>query len=69
MHHNPALRERAEANPLLPQPGPANIEVPNDTIFEVFINKYTALIIRAENMIVQQVCSEVEGRLKAHFAS
>ncbi|KAF5356120.1 hypothetical protein D9756_004054 [Leucocoprinus leucothites] len=69
IHHTPALRSRVEANPLLPQPGPEDLEVPNDTIFEVFINKYTALIIRAENMIVQQVCNEVETQLKAHFST
>ncbi|KXN81133.1 RAD50-interacting protein 1 [Leucoagaricus sp. SymC.cos] len=69
IHHNAALRARIEANPLLPQLGPENLEVPKDTIFEVFINRYTAIIIRAENMIVQQVCNEVETQLKAHFAT
>ncbi|KAL9715938.1 hypothetical protein Ac2012v2_000382 [Leucoagaricus gongylophorus] len=67
VHRVPALRSHAEANPLLPQPGHENLEVPNDTIFEVFINKYTVIIIRAENMVVQQVCTEVETQLKAHF--
>ncbi|KAJ3570874.1 hypothetical protein NP233_g4116 [Leucocoprinus birnbaumii] len=69
IHHTPALRSLAGANPLLPQPGPENLEVPNDTIFEVFINRYTALVIRAENMIVQQVCNEVETQLKPHFST
>ncbi|KAF7784590.1 hypothetical protein Agabi119p4_755 [Agaricus bisporus var. burnettii] len=67
IHHIPSLRERVSVNPLLPNPGPEDTDVPNETIFEVFINKYTTLIIRAENMIVQQICNEIESRLKAHF--
>jgi succinylglutamate desuccinylase len=67
IHHNQALRELAQANLFFPKLGPENVDVLHDTIFEVFINKYTALIIRAENMIVQQICNEIESRLKAHF--
>jgi len=67
IHHDPALRSHAEANSLLPSPGHEALEVPNDTIFEAVINRYTTIIIRAENMVVQQVCIEVETQLKAHF--
>lgn len=69
IHRDPALRRYAETKPLFPQPGPEDTEVPSDTIFEVFINKYTTIVIRAEDMIVQQVCSEIEARLKNHFSS
>jgi hypothetical protein len=49
--------------------GTARHQIPNETIFEELVILFQNLIDRAENMIVQQACGEIEGNLKAHFAS
>ena len=42
---------------------------PEDTIFEELVHQYAKLSNRAEDMIVQQVCGEIEGGLRTHFSS
>ena len=58
---------RAETNPLLPSPKSSGADAPEGTIFEVLVRQYGSLITRAEEMIVQLICGEVEGHLKAYF--
>jgi len=65
-----SLRARAEANSSLPDPKLSDeSEAPQDTIFEELVGQYRKLVSRAEDIIVQQVCGEIEGGLKAHFAA
>lgn len=63
------MRARAESHPSLPDPKTITAEAPEDTIFEELIIQYQRLVNRAEDMIIQQVCGEIEGGLKAHFTS
>jgi len=37
------------------------------TVFQVILTKYLNLEDRAENMIVSQICGEVETSLKGHL--
>jgi hypothetical protein len=60
------LRVRAAACSSLPDLKAAKLNA--DTIFDKLIDKYAKVVSRSEDMIVQQVCREVEGGLKAHFA-
>ncbi|KAF8634467.1 hypothetical protein AX15_000908 [Amanita polypyramis BW_CC] len=66
MNSDPLLREETEKNPLLPRQVEAN-RTPTSTVFEELISRYTKVIVRAEDMIVQQVCGEVEAHFKAHL--
>ena len=63
------LRARAEAHASLPDPKLAEEGAPEDTIFEELVQQYAKLSSRAEDMIVQQVCGEVEGGLRMHFST
>lgn len=70
-----ALRARAEAHPLLPDPSTettsstAKVEATfNGTIFQELVIQYRALGGRADEMIVRHVCSEVESASKAYFS-
>ncbi|KAI0080027.1 RINT-1 family protein [Panus rudis PR-1116 ss-1] len=76
INHKASLRSRAKDNSSLPDPkttvtssGEISQEVPEGTIFEELIEQYDKLAERAEDMIVQTICSEVESGLRAHFAS
>ncbi|KII93691.1 hypothetical protein PLICRDRAFT_101630 [Plicaturopsis crispa FD-325 SS-3] len=69
INRTPSLRQRAEANPLLPRPRKGDADEPEGTIFEVLVEQYTSLIERAEEMIIQQICGEIENGLRAHFAA
>lgn len=64
-----SLRTRAEAVPSLPDPKPpAEEDVPEGTIFEELVTQYGKLAERAEDLIVQSVCGEVEQGFKAHYS-
>ncbi|KAJ7225939.1 RINT-1 family protein [Mycena pura] len=64
-----SLKSLAQAAPSLPDPQASDSTAPPETVFAELVAQYRNLINRAEDMIVQQVCGEVEGGLKAHFAA
>ncbi|KAJ7923065.1 TIP-1 family-domain-containing protein [Mycena leptocephala] len=64
-----SLRSQALAASSLPDPRAAGSAVPQETVFEELVTQYKVLVHRAEDMIVQQICGEVEGGLKAHFTA
>ncbi|KAL4068308.1 TIP-1 family-domain-containing protein [Scleroderma yunnanense] len=66
------LRTRVEEHPSLPEPSTRTRdaqEAPEGTIFEELVIQYEKLSLRAEDMLVQQICGECEAALKPHFAS
>jgi len=63
-----SLRARAEIHVSLPDPKLVE-GAPEDTIFEELVQQYTKLSRRAEDMIVHQVCGEIEGGLRTHFST
>jgi hypothetical protein len=67
-----SLRARAETHPSLPVLNNSSSSSPSDavdgTIFEELVQQYEKLVTRTEDMIVQQVCTEVEAAWKTHFA-
>ncbi|KAJ7462806.1 TIP-1 family-domain-containing protein [Mycena galericulata] len=69
INHRASLRSQALAAASLPDPRAVGSAVPQETVFEELVTQYEKLIHRAEDMIVQQVCGEVEGGLKAHFSA
>ena len=69
INHKAALRSRAEAVRSLPDPKTIGAEVPEGTIFEELVVQYNQLANRAEDLIIQSVCNEVEVGLKTHFIS
>ncbi|KAJ7630533.1 TIP-1 family-domain-containing protein [Roridomyces roridus] len=69
INHRASLRSQALAAASLPDPRTDGSAVPQETVFEELITQYEKLVLRAENIIVQQVCGEVEGSLKAHFSA
>ncbi|SJL05807.1 uncharacterized protein ARMOST_09143 [Armillaria ostoyae] len=64
-----SLRARAQADPLLPDPRVEEDQFGQETIFGELISHYRKLSIRAQDMIVQQVCAEVEGNLRPHLTA
>ena len=44
-------------------------ELLHNTLFEELISQYRKVVSRAEDMIVQQMCGEVESALKVHFST
>ncbi|KAJ6574637.1 TIP-1 family-domain-containing protein [Mycena capillaripes] len=64
-----SLRSQALAASSLPDLRAVGSAAPQETVFEELVTQYRVLVHRAEEMIVQQVCGEVEGGLKAHFAA
>ncbi|KAF7306558.1 hypothetical protein MIND_00447100 [Mycena indigotica] len=64
-----ALRAQAQVVASLPDPRPSNSAAPQETVFEELVSLYRKLMERAEEMIVQQVCGEIESGLKAHFSA
>ncbi|KAK0465211.1 TIP-1 family-domain-containing protein [Desarmillaria tabescens] len=62
-----SLRARAQADPLLPDPKVEEDQLGQETIFGELITHYRMLSVRAQDMIVQQVCAEVEGNLRPHL--
>ncbi|KAJ6626859.1 TIP-1 family-domain-containing protein [Mycena sp. CBHHK59/15] len=69
INHRATLRSRALAASSLPHPRAVGSAAPQETVFEELATQYRKLIHRAEDMIVQQVCGEVEGGLKVHFSA
>ncbi|KAG6814039.1 hypothetical protein H0H92_003889 [Tricholoma furcatifolium] len=67
INQNAELRGQAISNPLLPSPQTDN-EIPHDTLFDQILAQYEHIATRAESMVVQQICGEVESLLKAHFS-
>ncbi|KAK7041921.1 hypothetical protein VNI00_008903 [Paramarasmius palmivorus] len=61
------LRAQAQAHSALPDPTTASSDNSQETIFEELVVQYRKLGGRSEDIIVQQVCAEVEAGLKAHF--
>jgi RAD50-interacting protein 1 len=69
-----ALRAKADAHPLLPDPsGDATLALQDveaaseGTIFQELVTQYRSLGERAEDMIVRHVCLEVNSASKAYF--
>ncbi|KAK2461679.1 hypothetical protein APHAL10511_006142 [Amanita phalloides] len=69
MNSDPVLREQIESGPLLSQPIPENNGALTSTVFEELISRYIKVVVRAEDMIVQQICDEVENHLKTHLGT
>ncbi|KAF9650708.1 hypothetical protein BDM02DRAFT_3092586 [Thelephora ganbajun] len=64
------LRVRADEDKLMPIPPPVRgTESDGGSIFDKLIEDYGALVERAEEMVVQHVCGEIEMELRAHFFS
>ena len=63
-----SLRARAETHPSLPNLNGSSSDAIDGTIFEELVRQYDKLVTRTQDMIVQQVCTEVEVAWKAHFA-
>ncbi len=55
-------------HPSLPNPKNTSQDAPDGTIFEELVQQYEKLVTRTEDMIIQQVCAEVEASWKVHFA-
>lgn len=68
INHRASLRVRAETHPSLPDPKEVSDEAPEGTIFEELVHQYEKLITRAEDIITQQVCGEVETSLRSYWA-
>ncbi|KAI0281623.1 TIP-1 family-domain-containing protein [Russula aff. rugulosa BPL654] len=69
INHKASLRARAETHPSLPDLNNPSLDAVDGTIFEELVQQYEKLVIRTEEMIVQQICTEVEAAWKTHFAS
>jgi RAD50-interacting protein 1 len=68
INHKASLRARAEAHPSLPDPNKPSSDALDGTLFEELVHQYEKLVTRTEDMIVQQICTEVEASWKIHFA-
>ncbi|KZT06301.1 uncharacterized protein LAESUDRAFT_653786 [Laetiporus sulphureus 93-53] len=69
INHRASLRSQIQAASALPNPKGGETEAAEGTIFEELIMQYGQLAERAEDMIVQSVCGEVEVGLRAHFSN
>jgi hypothetical protein len=54
---------------VLPPLAPPGAEEPESGLFDAVGSAYDALASRAEGMVVEHVCAEVEGGMKAHVAA
>ncbi|KAF8272961.1 TIP-1 family-domain-containing protein [Lactarius quietus] len=68
INHKASLRARAEMHPSLPDSKNSSQDAIDGTIFEELVQQYEKLGTRTEDMIVQQVCAEVETAWKIHLA-
>ena len=59
-----SLKSKVEHVDALPNPDEARDE---GTIFDELIAQYNSLAERAENMLIKQICGEVEADLKNHL--
>ena len=64
-----SLRVRADEDELIPTPPPVRGAKGPDggSVFDKLIEDYRALAERAEDMVFQHVCGEIEMELRAHF--
>jgi RAD50-interacting protein 1 len=68
INHKASLRARAETHTSLPGLNNTSSDALDGTIFEELVQQYEKLVTRTEEMIVQQICTEVEAAWKTHFA-
>lgn len=68
INHRASLRVRAETHPSLPDPKEVSDDAPEGTIFEELVHQYEQLVTRAEDIITQQVCGEVETSLRSYWS-
>ena len=70
MNQNTNLLDHTPTHPALSQgPQSDTQDLSCGTFFDALISRYEKLVNRAEDMIVYQVCGEVERALKVHFAA
>ncbi|KAF8898463.1 TIP-1 family-domain-containing protein [Infundibulicybe gibba] len=69
VHKHFDLRAQFEANKWLPNPATETADTPHNTIFEVLLVQFRSLAEHAEDMMVQQVCGEVESGIKIHLTT
>lgn len=67
IQENQILRARVESSPWFP-PCRSSEHETDHALFDEFVKRYGSLSGRAEEMIANQVCTEIEGELKAYFA-
>ena len=67
INHKASLRARAETHPSLPSLNDSSSDAADGTIFEELVQQYEKLVTRAEDMVVQLVCTEVEAAWKTYF--
>ncbi|KAF9065415.1 TIP-1 family-domain-containing protein [Rhodocollybia butyracea] len=67
INQRPALRALARANSAMLSSDGDNES--QDTIFQVIVDRYRKLGRRCEDIIVQQICAEIESSLKAHLSA
>ena len=68
INQQPHLYSYADNTSLLPDPKPAEGDIPSNTLYDELILQYRKVVTRAEDMVVQQVCGEIETALKVHFS-
>lgn len=61
-----SMQSIADSSRLLP---PLNGSWQDHTIFDVLTENSAEIASRAEDLLVQHICTEVEGQMKAHFSS
>jgi hypothetical protein len=69
INENAQLKSQANAASSLAPSQSSDSSVPQDTIFEQLTIQYSQLAQRAETIIVQQACGEVETSLKSHLGA
>jgi len=63
-----SLRVRADGDKFMPTPPPVHgTGADGGSIFDKLIEDYGALAERADDMVLQHVCGEIEMELRAHF--
>lgn len=63
---DPGLRQWAQKSSLLPSLTDFDAAAPGETVFKEITSRYHQLTVRAEDMLVQLICSEIEQGLRAH---
>ena len=69
MNQSTDLLDHTPTHPALSQGPDSDKEDLTGTFFDALISRYEKLANRAEDMIVHQVCGEVERALKVYFAA
>jgi len=68
INQQPSLYSLADNTSLVPHPKPAEGGIPGNTLYDELISQYRKVVTRAEDMVIQQVCGEIETALKVHFS-